>query len=60
MLLTGYTEDYWILKNEWGESWGEDGYIRITRNRDYNCYIGSQLFKFVEDPCDVLGCKTCD
>ncbi|CAL9014299.1 unnamed protein product [Prunus brigantina] len=31
----GMTEDgtkYWLLKNQWGESWGEKGYMKILRD----------------------------
>jgi xylem cysteine proteinase len=31
LLLVGMNDSYWTLKNSWGASWGEKGYIRIQR-----------------------------
>lgn len=41
VLLVGYTSSYWIVKNSWGTNWGIGGYIYVTRNRSYNCGIGT-------------------
>lgn len=34
MLLVGYNDNYWILKNSNGEGWGEKGYMRLLKNVD--------------------------
>ncbi|XP_012277106.1 cathepsin L1 [Orussus abietinus] len=34
MLIVGYTPTEWILKNWWGDSWGENGYMRLAKNKN--------------------------
>ena len=53
LLVVGYDkmstgEEYWILRNQWGTTWGADGYIYLPINADDDKTGGA---------CGLLGVK---
>ena len=34
VLAVGYTDDAYIIKNSWGETWGENGYLRVAKHNE--------------------------
>merc|ERR1719464_1500143 len=39
VLLVGSYSEYWVVKNSWGSSWGENGFIRLSKASGSNCGI---------------------
>ena len=49
VIIAGYGDDFFKLRNSWGSGWGENGYMRMTRSSS-NPSGECQVYEFMSYP----------
>lgn len=40
VFMVGVSENYWLIKNSWSASWGEQGFIRLKKGNTCGVCFG--------------------
>jgi aminopeptidase C len=44
---------YWIIKNSWGDMWGENGYYRLIMNNQNPCGVTNDVVHSIVTPLET-------
>ena len=53
VLAVGYTQEAFKIKNSWGRSWGEGGYIRLSTSGNQCGMLNEGIYPVVSGAADI-------
>src|SRR5262249_32739226 len=56
VLIVGYTDEYWIVKNSLGHSWGAQGYMYLARGANF-LGVGNFIYALMPGAASAGSCS---